>query len=74
MNLLQNQLGVPSLETFEEYRLANSPLRYGQAFCNYYKLNDPSLFYETDDSKARVKATKYVVYYQLPLAYNTEVT
>lgn len=50
--------------SFEEYRLRNPELRYGQAFCNYYRITDTVLFYETDEKKARELAAVYAQNYQ----------
>jgi hypothetical protein len=37
---------------FEDYRVSNPHLRYGQAFCTYHGLEDKALYYEEDDNKA----------------------
>jgi uncharacterized protein YbcV (DUF1398 family) len=53
-------------ETFEEYWLKNAGvLRYGQAFCNYYSIQNPTLYYETDEVKAREQASLYIADWQL---------
>lgn len=53
-------------QTFEIYWLKNAAkLRYGQAFCNYYEITDPALFYEKDETTAREKAAIYIANWQL---------
>jgi len=52
--------------TFDEYWKAQGPeIRYGQAFCNYYKLQNQSLFYETNEERARELIEKYSKDWQL---------
>jgi len=50
---------------FEDYRTSCPELRYGQAFCNYYSITDPKLFYETDDIAAIERCAIYIANYQL---------
>jgi hypothetical protein len=40
-----------NLENFLHYFVANPKYRIGQAFCNYYNITDPDLFYEENNNK-----------------------
>jgi hypothetical protein len=51
---------------FEDYRTSHPEQRYGQAFCNYYKLRDETaLFYEKNDAAAIERCALIIASYQL---------
>lgn len=57
---------MTSRKGFERYRKENPMLRYGQAFCNYFKATDPILYYSDDEASVRQECEFLMDMWQIP--------